>query len=49
MAKPTAVARPWPKGPVVVSMPGEWLTSGWPGVEAPHWRKAWISPSVMSG
>ena len=31
MAMPTAVARPWPSGPVVVSTPGVWPYSGWPG------------------
>ena len=29
---PTALARPWPSGPVVVSTPGVTPTSGWPGV-----------------
>ena len=28
---PTALARPWPSGPVVVSTPGVTPTSGWPG------------------
>ena len=32
MAMPTAAARPWPSGPVVVSTPGVWPYSGWPGV-----------------
>ena len=32
---PTAVARPWPSGPVVVSTPGVWPYSGWPGVAEP--------------
>ena len=36
MAKPTAVAMPWPKGPVVVSTPSVWPYSGWPGVLLPH-------------
>jgi hypothetical protein len=31
-AMPTALARPWPSGPVVVSTPGvSWPNSGWPG------------------
>ena len=29
---PTAEARPWPSGPVVISTPGVWRCSGWPGV-----------------
>ena len=40
---PTAVARPWPSGPVVVSTPGVWPYSGWPGVFEPSWRKCLIS------
>ena len=31
-AMPTALARPWPSGPVVVSMPTAWPCSGWPAV-----------------
>ena len=31
IAMPTALARPWPSGPVVVSMPAAWPYSGWPG------------------
>ena len=31
IAMPTALARPWPSGPVVVSMPGVMKFSGWPG------------------
>ena len=31
-AKPTALPTPWPSGPVVVSTPGVWRISGWPGV-----------------
>ena len=34
IAMPTAVARPWPSGPVVVSTPGVWPYSGWPGGHA---------------
>ena len=30
-----AVASPWPRGPVVVSTPGVWPNSGWPGVKEP--------------
>lgn len=32
MAKPTALAKPWPRGPVVTSIPGVSWASGWPGV-----------------
>ena len=39
---PTAVARPWPSGPVVVSTPGVWPYSGWPAVIEPSWRKRLI-------
>ena len=38
-AMPTALPRPWPSGPVVVSMPGAWPYSGWPAVLEPSWRK----------
>ena len=31
-AMPTALASPCPSGPVVVSTPGVWPYSGWPGV-----------------
>jgi len=31
MAMPTALANPWPRGPVVVSTPGVSPYSGWPG------------------
>ena len=37
---PTAVAMPCPSGPVVVSTPGVWPYSGWPGVFEPHCLKA---------
>ena len=37
---PTALPTPWPSGPVVVSTPGVWLTSGWPGVCEPQVRSA---------
>ena len=37
---PTALAKPWPSGPVVTSTPAVWLASGWPGVSEPHWRNA---------
>ena len=43
IAMPTAVARPWPSGPVVVSTPGVMKFSGWPGVFEPSWRKRLIS------
>src|SRR5579872_2241279 len=45
---PTALANPWPNGPVVVSTPGVWPYSGWPGVLLPHWRKCLMSSSVTS-
>ena len=32
MAIPTALAKPWPSGPVVASTPGVRPYSGWPGV-----------------
>ena len=38
MAIPTALAKPWPSGPVVASTPGVRPYSGWPGVMLPHWR-----------
>ncbi len=31
IAMPTALPTPWPSGPVVVSTPGVWPCSGWPG------------------
>ena len=45
MAMPTALPTPWPSGPVVVSTPGVWLTSGWPGVSEPQVRSACRSAS----
>ena len=48
MAMPHALPRPWPSGPVVVSTPAVWPTSGWPGVLEPHWRKAFSSSSGRS-
>ena len=44
---PTALASPWPSGPVVVSMPGVTKFSGWPGVIEPSWRKRLISSIVI--
>jgi hypothetical protein len=44
-ARPTAVAMPWPSGPVVDSIPGEYLRSGWPAVGDPTWRKFSMSSS----
>ncbi len=38
IAMPTALARPWPSGPVVVSTPGVCRCSGWPGVRLPQVR-----------
>lgn len=46
MAMPTAVAMPWPSGPVVVSTPGVWPHSGWAGVRLPLFRYARRSSSV---
>ncbi|CFP63271.1 Uncharacterised protein [Bordetella pertussis] len=42
-AMPTALARPWPSGPVVVSTPGVMPTSGCPGVRECSWRKFFSS------
>ena len=42
IAMPTALARPCPSGPVVVSTPGVWPYSGWPAVFEPSWRKRLI-------
>ena len=42
-AMPTALARPWPSGPVVVSTPGVSLASGWPAVFECSWRKCFSS------
>ena len=36
IAIPTALPTPWPSGPVVVSTPGVWPCSGWPGVALPQ-------------
>ena len=37
---PTELARPWPSGPVVVSMPLAWPRSGWPGGAAAELAEA---------
>ena len=42
-AIPTALAKPCPKGPVVVSTPGVTFTSGWPGVFEPSFLNSFIS------
>ena len=47
-AMPTAFAAPWPSGPVVVSTPGVWPYSGWPGVMLPHCRNRFSSSSGRS-
>ena len=42
---PTALPIPWPKGPVVVSMPMSKSSSGWPGVLDPNclkFFKSWM-------
>jgi hypothetical protein len=46
-AMPTAFESPCPSGPVVTSMPGEYLRSGWPAVGAPTCRKLLRSSSVI--
>ncbi len=45
---PTALATPWPSGPVVVSTPAVCPYSGWPGVFEPWVRKAFRSSSSTS-
>ena len=45
IAMPTAEARPWPSGPVVISTPLVWRNSGWPGVLDPQVRSASMSAS----
>ena len=47
-AKPTALARPCPSGPVVVSTPGVMKFSGWPGVFESSWRNAFRSSMERS-
>ena len=48
-AMPTALASPWPSGPVVVSIPGAWPYSGWPAVRLPSWRKRLSSSRRHAG
>ncbi len=48
MAMPTAVAIPWPRGPVVVSIPGAMPYSGWPAHFEPTLRKRRISSIPIS-
>ena len=43
---PTALPRPWPSGPVVVSTPGVSPCSGCPGVMLPQVRRAFRSSRV---
>src|SRR5665811_1408137 len=45
IAMPTAEARPEPSGPVVISTPKVWWTSGCPGVREPHVRSDFRSSS----
>ena len=45
IAMPTAEARPWPSGPVVISTPVVCRNSGWPGVLLPQVRSASMSAS----
>ena len=47
-AKPTPLARPWDKGPVVVSIPAISPYSGCPAVEDPICLKFFISLRVIS-
>jgi hypothetical protein len=47
-AMPTALASPWPSGPVVVSTPGRVAVFGMAGRLEPSWRKRLISSIVMS-
>ncbi len=42
---PTAEAKPWPKGPVVISTPLVCRNSGWPGVLLFHVRSDSMSDS----
>ncbi len=46
IAIPTALATPWPRGPVVVSTPKVWPNSGCPGVSEPQVLKAFKSSRV---
>ena len=46
-AMPTDIEIPWPSGPVVASIPGESLRSGWPAVGQPTRRKCLMSSSVI--
>ena len=46
MAMPIALPMPWPSGPVVISTPGVWPTSGWPGVSESHCRSEARSSSA---
>ena len=48
MAMPTAVIKPCPNGPVVVSTPGVSPCSGWPAVMLPSCRKFLISSMLMA-
>ena len=49
IAMPTAVASPWPSGPVVVSTPVVKWYSGWPGVRLSSWRNFLMSSSDTAG
>ncbi len=49
IAMPTALPKPWPSGPVVVSMPAAWPYSGWPAVFEPSWRNRFSSSIVIPG
>ena len=46
-ASPTEFEIPWPSGPVVTSMPGEYLRSGCPAVGDPTRRKCLMSSIVI--
>ena len=45
MAIPTALAMPWPSGPVVISTPSVWPYSGCPGVFESQVRSDLMSSS----
>ncbi len=48
MLKPTALAKPCPKGPVVISIPSVWYNSGCPGVLECNCLKRFKSSKLKS-
>ena len=46
---PTELPQPWPRGPVVVSMPAVMWCSGWPAHTLSSWRNFLISSSDTAG